>query len=291
MDAVLFACLSGALIGGLNVAIRAALRRTPDVGAMSVVTTIVGLLATIVLVATFSSPIDGLHLGELWPFFAIGVFVPGMARLLYVRALKDAGSARTGILLATSPLLSALIAIAVLGEPLRAGLAAGTVLIVGGAIVLAWEDERPADFKLLGAALALVVAFMVGVRDNVARWATGETGVEPVVAIAAVLLAGTVTMLLYFQIESRGKDRVSRLRRVFLPSLPIGLLTSMVSLLVLVSLDRGPVTVVAPLIATHALWVVGLSALLTRRSEAVGRQLVLAAIFVVVGAGLIGVTQ
>ena len=51
---------------------------------------------------------------------------------------------------------------------------------------------------------------------------------------------------------------------------------------------RGRVTVVSPLVATESLWGVLLAALLLRRTELVGRQLVLGAALVVAGGALIG---
>ncbi len=291
MDAVLFACLAGALLGLLKVSVRVALRRAPDIEASAFVMTVVGLGASTAIALLFGFRPADFDPGKLWPFFAIGAVVPGVARLLHIRAVRDVGAARTGILLGTAPLLSALIAVAVFHEPLRAGLAAGTLLIVAGGFALAWDRSRPAEWKALGGLLALVVALLIGIRDNVARWATGESHVDPVLAIVAVLAAASVVMLISVLLGGQGRAVSERLRGALLPFLPIGLITSIASLLVLEALARGAVSVVAPLIATQVLWVVAFSALLIRRHEAVGRRLVLAALLVVAGAILVGATQ
>ena len=57
------------------------------------------------------------------------------------------------------------------------------------------------------------------------------------------------------------------------------------------ALDRGRVTVVAPLYATESLWAVLFAALLLRSSEAVGRRLVAAAVLMVLGGALIGISR
>ena len=57
------------------------------------------------------------------------------------------------------------------------------------------------------------------------------------------------------------------------------------------ALDRGPVTVVAPLNGTNALWTVLFAALVLGSSEAVGRRLVLAAVLVVAGGALVAATR
>ena len=52
---------------------------------------------------------------------------------------------------------------------------------------------------------------------------------------------------------------------------------------------RGRVSVVSPLVATESLWGVGLSVLVFRRTELVGRRLALGTALVVAGGVLIGV--
>ena len=52
---------------------------------------------------------------------------------------------------------------------------------------------------------------------------------------------------------------------------------------------RGRVSVVSPLVATETLWGVGLSALLLRHSELVGRRIVAGAALIVAGGVVIGI--
>jgi uncharacterized membrane protein len=52
---------------------------------------------------------------------------------------------------------------------------------------------------------------------------------------------------------------------------------------------RGRVAIVSPLVATESLWGVGLSVLLLRGSEFVGRRLVAGALLIVAGGAVIGV--
>ena len=54
-------------------------------------------------------------------------------------------------------------------------------------------------------------------------------------------------------------------------------------------LDRGRVSVVAPLNATQSLWAVVFAAVFLRQSEAIGRRVVVAAVLVVAGGALIGI--
>ena len=52
---------------------------------------------------------------------------------------------------------------------------------------------------------------------------------------------------------------------------------------------RGRVSVVSPLVATESLWGVGLSVLLIRQTEGVGRKLAFGALLVVLGSAVLGV--
>lgn len=253
MDAVAFALLAGGLLGALTVLVRLGLRVVPDVTASAFAITFVGLLVTVVVAASVGVRGADVRISELWPFLAIGVFVPGTARLLYVQAVRDAGPSRAAILVGMALLLSVMIAVTVLHETIGPALVVGTLLIVGGGVALVRERARPTEFKLIGVALALVVALLIAIRDNVARSVTSGADMEPVLEIAAVLAAASTTAFVYLLIGSRGVGAFARTGRVFLPFLPMGVIAGFASLAVLESLDRGPVSVVAPLVATQVL--------------------------------------
>jgi uncharacterized membrane protein len=107
----------------------------------------------------------------------------------------------------------------------------------------------------------------------------GSTAVPPAVAAAAALLGGTVLIAVWAR---RGPDRR------WLPFVPAGLLFGASYVSLFEAYYRGRVTVVAPLVAIESLVGVALSALLLRRSELVGRQLVFGAALIVAGGALIG---
>jgi uncharacterized membrane protein len=72
---------------------------------------------------------------------------------------------------------------------------------------------------------------------------------------------------------------------------PAGILFGLSYVCLFEAYFRGRVSVVSPLVATESLWGVGLSALLIRQTEGVGRRLALGALLVVAGGVLIGVTR
>ena len=63
---------------------------------------------------------------------AVGFLGYGVSLVLFVRALRDLGAARTGAYFSTAPFLGAVASIAVLGEPFTVRLAIGGALMVVG---------------------------------------------------------------------------------------------------------------------------------------------------------------
>jgi drug/metabolite transporter (DMT)-like permease len=284
--AVLLACASAALFGAMAVAVRFALRRTDDpvLGALAMSTIALAVTTAIGLVSSLG---DGIDASDLWPFFLAGAIAPGLSQILFTRAVREAGAARTAVLMGTAPLVAVAIALVALHEPLRAPLLIGAALIVAGGIALAGERVRPADFRRLGILFAVLATVMFATRDNLLRWLVGETDTHALVTAPVTLLAGSITVALYL-VVSRGRAWARGYGTAVRVFLPAGLLFGLSYAALFEAYYRGRVTVVAPLVATESLWGVLFAALLLRRSELVGRRLVGGAALIVAGGALIG---
>ena len=280
MDAVLLALASAFLFGAMTVALRFALRRSPDAEVGALLTILPALVVTLPFVAAQS-----IDLGGIWPFVLAGLLGPGLSQLLFTLAIRDAGPSRTSVVVGTAPLFSVVLALLFLGEPLQAGLVLGALLIVCGGLLLVGERRRPEHVKRIGLVLALGATIVFAVRDNLVRWLAIDTDVSPALAAAATLGAGALCVAAYLLLTRRGRVSFRRLP-VFVPA---GLLFGLSYIFLFEAYYRGPVTVVSPLVATESLWGVGLSALLLRRHELVGPRLLGGAVLVVAGGALIGV--
>jgi len=280
VDAVLLALASAFLFGAMTVALRFALRRSPDAELGALLTIVPALAVTVPFVAAQSIDLSG-----IWPFLLAGLLGPGISQLLFTLAVRDAGPSRTSVVVGTAPLFSVVIALIFLGEPLRAGLVLGALLIVVGGVLLVGERGRPEHVKRIGLVLAVLAAVVFAVRDNLVRWLSIDTDVSPGLAAAATLGAGGLCVAVYVLATRRGRVSFRRLP-VFVPA---GLLFGLSYICLFEAYYRGRVTVVSPLVATESLWGVGLSALLLRRYELVGPRLLGGAVLVVAGGVLIGV--
>src|SRR4051794_14939645 len=109
----------------MAVAVRIALRSNddPELGSLAMSTIALAVTGALALVAR-----PGFALGEVWPFLVAGAIAPGLSQIVFVRAVREAGAARTSVLMGTAPLVAVAIALTVLGEPVSAALLAGAAL-------------------------------------------------------------------------------------------------------------------------------------------------------------------
>jgi drug/metabolite transporter (DMT)-like permease len=285
--AVLLACASAALFGAMSVAVRFAIREVDDaeLGSLAMSSVALALTGAVGLVAA-----RGAGLADAWPFVIAGVIAPGASQIFFVRAVREAGAARTSVLMGTAPLFAVAIALTVLDEPVSAGLLVGGGLIVAGGVALANERVRPEDFRRLGVLFAVAATVLFAVRDNVLRAIAKGSDVHPLVAAPVSLLAGAATVVLYLAVTRRG-ELVRGYGRAVRAFVLAGVFFGLSYAMLFEAYYRGRVSVVAPLVATESLWGVAFAALLLRRSELVGPRLVLGALLIVGGGVLIGLSR
>lgn len=280
--------LAGIAFGALTVAVRVGVLRSRDSTAGTLTLVAASALLPAALAAATLTPLEA---RALWPFFLTGAVVPGVAQILNVRAVRAAGASRTSLLLATAPLLSATLAVLLLGERITPGLAAGIVLVVLGGATLAWERQRPEDFRRVGALLALTTALLFALRDVAVRQLAIDDQAPALAAALATLLGGAALLLVTVAVTRGAREALAPLRRPSLAFVAAGSCLGLAITALYLGFERANVTHVAPMNATGALWTVLLAALVLGRREAIGAQLVLTTLLVVAGGVLIGLSR
>ena len=281
MIAVGLALLSAVLFGGMSVALRFALDRERDVMLGTFATVSTALVVSLAW-AIAEAPSRGVHASAAWPFALAGLLQPGVGQLFATLAIRETGASRASMVFGTAPLVAVAIALLFLGEPVSAPLIAGAVLIVGGSVELARERNRPAHFRRIGLLYALVTVVLFASRDNLVRWLSKSTSAPPAVSASAALLGGLALLALVVR---------PRLSRRALPFVPAGICFGLSYVALFEAFYRGRVSIVSPLVATESLVGVGLSALLLRHTELVGRRLAIGACLIVAGGALIGAVR
>jgi len=291
VSGVLLASSSGCLFGGFLVAVRTALRgrASPALGAFGLIVVALGVAVVASMVPGLDR--DGLSVQDVAGLLVAGAIVPGVSHVLFVRAIRDAGPSRSGVIVGTAPLASILIAVAILHEPLQPVAVVGAALIVSGSAALAWERARPSGFKAVGLAVAAVVAVLFAIRDNLIRATADGGGLPPAQSTAVTLGAAAVVVSIILALDDGERLRRRQVVEAVRAFAPAGLLFGIAYIALVAALDHASVAVVSPLNATQSLWAILFSAALLGRSDAVGRRVVVAGVCVVLGATAIGVTR
>jgi drug/metabolite transporter (DMT)-like permease len=256
--------------------VRLGFEREPDAG-LATAATVAVALAVAVLVALATGVDD---LADAWPYALAGLLAPGSSQLLFTFAIRSVGASRTSVVVGAAPLVAVAVAFGVLGEPVTAPLVVGAVGIVAGGVALVAE-RRPEHLHASGLFLAALCTLLFAARDNLVRHLSGTSSVPPAVAASTTLLVGALVALLYAR-----RVPGSKALRTFAPA---GVCFGLSYVCLFEAYYRGRVSVVSPLVATETLWGVGLSVLLLRRSELVGRRLIAGAALMVAGGVLIGI--
>jgi drug/metabolite transporter (DMT)-like permease len=279
---VALALLSAVLFGAMSIALGFSVRRSRDAEIGAFVTAFSGFLVCAAVAAVVRE-----WGGPLWPFALAGLLAPGGSQLLFVLAVREAGPARASVIAGAAPLVAVTIALIALGEPLRAPLVVGAVLIVVGGLALVAERVRPDAFRPIGLVFAFGCTVLFASRDNLVRRLAIHTTAAPQLAASATILAGSL-LILVFLVATRRERLPADLRAGAVPFVLPGLLWGASYASLFEAFYRARVTVVSPLVATESLFSVLLAVLLLRRTELVGRHLVAGAFLVVAGGALIG---
>jgi drug/metabolite transporter (DMT)-like permease len=214
-----------------------------------------------VATAPFAVDFGAADPGAALIFAGVGLMFPAAVTLLTFESNRALGPVITGSLGNLAPLFAVLLAVAILGEPLRLGQLLALAVIVLG--VLALTGARPKIPGAFGAAyllLPLIGAAMRGlvqpvVKLGLARWPS------PSAAVLIGYLMSAIVAVLALRLRS-GYWRPPASRRGALWFAGVGICNGLAVLLMYAALARAPVGLVAPLVATYPLVTVAASALL-----------------------------
>jgi drug/metabolite transporter (DMT)-like permease len=216
-------------------------------------------------------------------FVVIGLFVPGLTRVLSFRGIRTMGSSITSTIINTTPMFSTLLAILVLGERPSPLVLGGVVLTVVGLITVSWIGEQT-SYKKVELVYPFLCALIFSLKDITVRWGLGGGGGQPIFAAGIAALTSTIEIFLITRLIHGEKFSLPP-RRVFLWFLASGLFTGGAFLFMYLAFSMEKVSIVSPLINSYAVFVLLLTPLMARRIESVtwhklaGAAMVVAGIF------------
>jgi DME family drug/metabolite transporter len=232
--------------------------------------------------AVFAS--GGVHavpLAGVLLFSVVGIFQLGV-RLLAYTGVEKIGASRSSALQSVSPLVSATIAVAILGEEPSVLILVGTVLVVAGIVLVSWKPEQQlAAFRRWHLLLPLGAAFLTGMNHPIRRYVLTMAN-EPLFFSALMGTVSLVGFLIYLAASPRSQKLVWA-RKAFWPFVGTGLFETLSILLIITAISMGRVVVVAPIAASYPIWALIEARIFLRQMEPINLKTVLGIFSVVAG--------
>ena len=218
----------------------------------------------------------------VWLFAIVGVTQLGV-RLLAYTGVHKIGASRSSSLQAISPLISAGIAIVVLHEEAGAAVVLGTLLVVGGIILVSWRpEEQIPTFRWWHLLLPIAAAFLTGMNNPIRRYALSLSN-EPLFFAAIMGSASSIGFLIYLALSPSTERRLVWNRMAIWPFLLTGVFETLSILFIVTALSMGSVVVVAPIAATYPVWAILGTVLFLRGLEQINLLTILGTLSVVTG--------
>lgn len=226
-----------------------------------------------------------LFVAENLIFVAVGLFVPGVTRVLSFRGIRTMGSSVTSTIVNTTPMFSTVLAILILGERPAPLVLLGVLLTVGGLITVSWGAEKT-SYKKIELIFPFLCALLFSMKDIAVRWGLGGGGGQPILAAAVAAVTSTVEIFLI--------TRYVQGVKFVMPPAPVarwfvwsGIFTGGSFLFMYVAYSMERVSIVAPLVNSYTVFVSILTPFMARQIESVtarklaGAALVVGGIFAV----------
>src|SRR6266542_2237766 len=214
-------------------------------------------------------------------FTLVGIFQLGVRLFAYTGVAKI-GASRSSALQSVSPLISATIAITILGEQTSLLIIVGTVLVVVGIILISWKPKQQLPgFHRWHLLLPIGAAFLTGINHPIRRYVLTMAN-EPLFFSA---LMGAVSLICFslYSVVSPDSQRLVWNRQGTLPFLATGLFETVSIVCIITALSIGDVVVIAPIAASYPVWSLVEARIFLRDVEPVNWKTVIGILSVVAG--------
>lgn len=231
-------------------------------------------------------PLDSLNSSGVFIFVVIGLFQPGLTRLLTYKGIETLGVAITDPIRASTPLFSAFFAILLLGEQMTLPIFFATLVIIFGIVLLSYRGGSVKRIRFRFILYPLLASLLAGFSQVLRKVGLGAVP-HPFLAAAVTASSSLGISLITLWIFER-KQETFILNKECLPFyLAAGLAVSLGMVSIYYALDLGKVTVVIPLSSTGPLFALTLSAIFLRDVERVTAKIVMGACLIIAGVLLI----
>jgi drug/metabolite transporter, DME family len=297
-----------ALIAAAGWGAGAVLTRVGISGVRISVGVLVSLAASLAVIASAAVVLDWPGLGILTPaiagwFAMTGLVGYPLGRQLNFRSINYIGAARATPIMSSSPLFAILFAVLFTGEVVTLPQAGGALMIVAGLAVVMSSNSGGRNIgkaavapvkpgvtreQWLGYGFAIAAGVAYGLNNVLIKQGL-KTFEHPLWAASIALTSGTLVLLLislpYLRNIAAGRQRG------LVVLVGAGMASAIGVACSYSALNLAPVSVVSPITATFPLWTLLGVRLFLARDERVTTRMVLGAVLVVLGVGIVAATK
>ena len=233
----------------------------------------------------FFVPLSALANPALLIFVLAGVFAPGIGRTLSYVGIEKIGVARSVPIANSSPMFASVFAVVFLGETWVLQNVVGTLLVIGGVIVLSMAKPAQGQWRKLDVIYPLVGAVAFGASSTLRKAGLGFVDIP---LLAAAVTAGTAAVFSFALVQLQGgRQTLTLSRRSAAWLFPAGVFNTAAMLSVFFALSHGKVVIVEPLVSSNPVTTLLLTSIFLRDVESLSLRVIIGAALTVAGTILV----
>jgi uncharacterized membrane protein len=185
----------------------------------------------------------------------------------------------------TSPIFASMFAVIFLAETWVLQNVVGTLLVIGGVVLLSMAKPPRGEWRKLDAIYPLIGAVAFGASTTLRKAGLGFTNI-PLLAAAVTALTAALFSLALLQIQG-GKAAFKLTRRSAAWLFPAGVFNTTAMVSVFFALSHGKVVIVEPLVASNPATTLILTSIFLRDVESLTARVIIGAALTVTGTILV----
>ena len=237
------------------------------------------------LMLPFFAPLSALWTPALLIFIVAGIFAPGIGRTLSYVGIEKIGVARSVPIANSSPIFASVFAVIFLAEAWLPQNIVGTLLVIGGVVLLSMAKPAEGEWRKLDVVYPLLGAVAFGVSTILRKAGLNYVDIP---VLAAAVTAGSAALFSFVLLQFRGGKGAFKLtRRSAAWLFTAGLFNTAAMLSVFYALSYGKVVIVEPLVSSNPVLTLLFTAIFLRDLEAINLRVIIGALLTVVGTILV----
>lgn len=233
----------------------------------------------------FFVPLAALWTPAIAIFIAAGIFAPGIGRTMSYVGIERVGVARSVPIVNSSPIFASVFAVIILGEVWALQNILGTLLVIGGVVILSMAKPAVGQWRKGDIIFPIVGAIAFAASSTLRKAGLGFVNI-PLLAAAVTAASAAIFSFVLLQVRG-GKEAFKLTRRSAAWLFPAAVFNTAAMLSVFYALSHGKVVIVEPLVSSSPVLTLLLTAIFLRDLEALSLRVIVGALLTVTGTILV----